>query len=343
MRKDIAGAGSVAETETRFKSGAVGNNSSAAPWLIGISTYLLWGFFPLYFVFLKDIGSLEVIVHRSFWSFLTCVIVLAAMRNLKSVIPLIRNWAILIRLALAGVLIIINWTVYVYSVQTGHTTDAALGYFINPLVTVFLGMLLLRERLTVLQKAALGCGIAAVSYLLFAMGTLPWISFVLAFSFGFYALVKKKISRQVPPLAGMVVENAAILPFLLGYLGYLLVRKQSDVQKIAITGIENNDGTQIIRIMLLLIGAGILTAIPLLLFAKASQNLPLGALGFIQYITPILQLLIGVVILGEVMPAERWIGTGIVWCALIFLIADGIIAMRKFAKFKAGLKCESHD
>lgn len=313
-------------------------NSNLTPWIIGISTYLLWGFFPLYFVMLKGIGSFEVIVHRSFWSFVTCLLILVFTRKLKSVLPLIRNRAILWRLSLAGALIIVNWTVYIYSIQTGRTIDAALGYFINPLVTVLLGVLLLRERLTFLQKAALGCGLAAVGYLLIALGTLPWISFVLAFSFGFYALVKKKIAHQVPPAAGMVVENAAVLPVLLGYLIYLLATKQSDVQQIALASIESGAGSQFWRVMLLLIGAGILTAIPLLLFAKASQDLPLGALGFMQYISPILQLIIGVTVLGEVMPRERWIGTAIVWCALILLVIDGFITMRRLAKFKKNLQ-----
>lgn len=312
-------------------------NSNFVPWIYGFSTYLLWGFFPLYFILLKDIGAFEVIVHRSLWSFFTCVLLLVFMRNLRSVLALIRNSAIFWRLSLAGALIIINWTIYVYSVQTGRTVDAALGYFINPLITVLLGVLLLRERLTILQKTALGCGVLAVGYLFLTMGTLPWIPFALAFSFGFYALVKKKISQQVPPVAGMVVENAAILPILLGYLGYLLLTQRSDVQKIALQSVQDGNFTDFRRVLFLLIGAGIITAIPLLFFAKASQGLPLGALGFLQYISPILQLIVGVFLLHERMPLERWIGTGIVWCALILLIIDGLLAVRRITKLKDNL------
>lgn len=289
----------------------------------------MWAFFALYFKLLAPAGALEVIVHRATWGLVTCLAVLAITRHLASLLAIIRDRAVLSRLMAAGLLITINWTVYVYAVLTDRVVDAALGYFINPVVTVALAVFVLKERFNRRQKIALGLGLLAVAYLVVTMGELPWISLVLAFSFGFYGLVKKQVATRVPPVAGMAVETATVVPGLLAYLGYLVWNHESSFQKVAETSISP------VLHLFALIGAGVLTVLPLLLFAKASQTLPLGILGLMQYISPIGQMLIGVLILGETMSIHRWIATIIVWIALVFLSIDGVRAAVKIGRMRA--------
>lgn len=291
-----------------------------------MGAYFLWGFFPLYFQLLKHIGALEVIVHRSVWSLVTCFVILLALRHLGELRAVLSDKAALWRLALAGLLIIANWTTYVYAVQSGHTVDAALGYFINPLVTVFFGVVFLRERLTPLQKIAISLGAVAVLYLLAATLSLPWISLVLAFSFGAYSLVKKRVADRVPAITGMVVENLAVLPLLLGYLVVLWVRGESDFVNLV------DSGSPWWPMALLLVLAGVITAIPLVMFAQASRKLPLTALGLMQYISPIMQLLLGVLVFHEAVSTQRWIATFIVWGALVFLTLDSFRTLRKMPR-----------
>lgn len=243
--------------------------------LMGIAVYIMWGFFPLYFHSLAPAGSFEVIVHRAIWGLVACLVMIALFRRWDRLRAVIADREVLWRLSLAGVLIVINWTTYVYAVQSGHTVDAALGYFINPLVTVALARFVLKEQLSLPQKVAVGLGASAVVVLVVGLGRLPWVSLVLAFSFGFYGLVKKRVANRVPPLEGMVVETAAVTP-------------------------------------------------PLLLFARASRGLPLGVMGLIQYIGPCLQLIIGILVFHEPMEPARWIGTAIIWLALVVMSADWI-------------------
>ncbi|MDY5584590.1 MAG: EamA family transporter RarD [Arcanobacterium sp.] len=298
-------------------------------WISAILAHFLWGLFPLYFVFLNSVGPLEVIVFRCIFSAIFCCGILILTKQVNQLLQLCKNRTIVIRLAIAGTLIIINWTAYIYAVQTDRTVDAALGYFMNPVLTVALAMIVLKERLSRFQTLAVTLGITAVIYLLATLGTVPWISLVLAGSFGFYGLVKKRIAKQVPAVPGLVLENLAVTPILLGYWIYLFLTNQSSLQDQTVTHAAN-----IPVMILLLIGSGILTAIPLLLFAKAAHGLPLGILGLIQYLSPIMQMLIGVLIFHEHLPSERWIATGIVWLALIALSVDGISTMRKNIKQK---------
>ncbi|MDR6939137.1 chloramphenicol-sensitive protein RarD [Arcanobacterium hippocoleae] len=271
---------------------------------------------------MKDVAPFEVIVHRAFWSMLVCLLLIVIFGQLGSLRQIIMTPQIIWRLALAGIFIVANWTTYVYAVQIGRTVDASLGYFINPLVTIAFGVIILRERITFLQQVAIALGVIAVGYLVISMGALPWISIILALSFALYSLVKKKVAKDVPALAGMVIENTAVMPFLLGYLIYLLWTNQSFMQRLP-------DPSNSLMIFALLIGSGIVTAVPLVLFAIASRELPLWILGFLQYISPIMQLLIGVFVFHENMPVERWIGSGIIWLALLCLSIDGIIITRK--------------
>ena len=290
--------------------------------LLGISVYIMWGFFPLYFHSLAPAGSLEVIVHRAIWGLISCVAVIALFRRWSVLRNTLADREAVWRLSLAGLLIVINWTTYVYAVQSGHTVDAALGYFINPLVTVALARFVLKERLSSLQKVAIGLGALAVVVLVIGLGRLPWVSLVLAFSFGFYSLVKKRVANRVPPLEGMAIETAAVTPLLGGYYIYLVATGATSFHTLAAD--SSSETNAWIWHLLLLIGAGILTMIPLLLFARASRGLPLGVMGLIQYIGPCLQLIIGITIFHEHMEPARWVGTAIIWLALIVMSTDWI-------------------
>ncbi len=294
----------------------------------GIGTYVIWGFFPLYFHALTPAGPVEVIVHRAVWGLAFCLLTLAILHRLPSLWATMRNPEILWRLSLAGVLIVINWSVYVYAVQSGHTVDAALGYFINPLVTVALGLIVLHEKITSAQKVAVGLGAFAVIVLVIGLGRLPWVSLTLALTFAFYSLVKKKVALQVPPLEGMAVETAAVAPFLLLYYGWLAINGHTSFQALARGESSIPWGWH----LLLLVGSGFLTMIPLIMFARSAQGLPLGVMGLIQYVAPIMQLIIGLLVFHEQMEPARWIGTAIVWVALLVLSADWVLQARRSRK-----------
>lgn len=300
-------------------------NNVARGWILGAGSYVLWTFFPLYFNLLSGTDSLEVITHRALWGLLTCVLFVAVLRRFHELRAVLSNRALLLRLILAGALIVANWTFYVYAVTHGRVIDAAFGYFINPLITVALGVMVLHEKLTRAQMLAVSLGAVGVLYLLVTLHIVPWLSLGMAVSFALYSLVKKDVASSVPPLAGMVVETGAMLPFLLIYVAVLTAQGNMSMQQLAAAG--EPWGWQ----LLLLIGGGIITAIPLLLFAAASQTLPLGVLGLLQYVNPVGQLLIGVYILGEPMQMERWIATGIVCLALVVLSSDVVRVLRRGA------------
>lgn len=289
---------------------------------LGIFAYVLWGFFPLYFRALEPAGSVEIIVHRAVWGLVSCIIVIAIFQRTAKLKAVLADRDATIRLAVAGLLILVNWTVYVYAVQTGHTVDAALGYFINPLVTVTLAWLVLRETLTPAQVIAISLGAVAVVVLIVGLGRLPWVSLVLAVSFGLYALVKKKVAAKVPPLEGMAVETATVTPLLLGYYAYLTFTGATSFHVLSQS--EPAGSKMWVWHLLLLVGAGVVTMVPLLLFARAARGLSLAILGLIQYIAPIMQLLIGILVFHEQMEPARWVATGIIWVALLILSADWI-------------------
>ena len=222
----------------------------------------------------------------------------------------------LVPLAVAAVLIVTNWTTYVYGVLSGHVLDAALGYFINPLVTVLLAVVVLRERLRPAQWVAVALGAAAVVVISTGVGGLPWVALVLACSFGLYGLVKNRVGRSVGALPGLAVETAVLTPVALGYLLWLGARG------------DGTFGTEGLGHALLLASAGIVTALPLLLFSSAARRLPLSVVGLLQYLAPVLQFLCGVLVFGEHMPPTRWAGFALVWLALVVLSVDGLRAAR---------------
>lgn len=289
---------------------------------LGIATYVIWGFFPLYFSRLAPAGAVEVIVHRAVWGLVFCLAALAITGSLGKVRALIADRSALWRLGIAGALVVVNWSTYVFAVMTGHTTDAAIGYFINPLVTIALGLIVLRERATPIQKIALALGIVAVAILIIGQREVPIASLTLALTFGLYSLVKKDLAARVDPLAGMAIETAAVSPFLLGYYAYLVATSATSFHALAST---NEAGVPWVVHLALLVGAGALTMIPLIMFAAAARGLTLGTMGFLQYLGPSLQLLIAVLIFDEAVPTVRWVAMGVVWVALGALSTDWLV------------------
>ncbi|MEU7588749.1 EamA family transporter RarD [Micromonospora sp. NPDC049230] len=279
-------------------------------YLYGFGAYLIWGFFPLYLRLLRPAGPLEILAHRIVWSVVFVALLLAALRNVGFLRALLRRpWAVAGVVA-AAALIAVNWGAYIYGVNSDRVVETALGYFINPLVVVLLGVTVLRERLRPAQWVALGIGASAVAVLTVDYGRLPWLALTLAFSFAGYGLVKKRLG--LPPAEGLFVESAVLALPALGYLAWLTRRAESTFGHVSAGH------------TVLLVLAGAATAIPLLLFAGATNRLPLSGLGMIQYLAPILQLGCGVLIFHEPMPPARLAGFALVWLALIVFTADAV-------------------
>ncbi|WP_353952760.1 EamA family transporter RarD [Knoellia sp. S7-12] len=274
--------------------------------------YGIWGLFPLYFHALEPSGAFEILAHRILWTMLFCVVVLVVRRDFAWVSTVVRRPKLLGGLSLAALLIAVNWVVYVLAVITGRTYAAALGYFLNPIVTVGLGVFVLRERLRPMQWAAVSVGAIAAVYLTVAGGEFPWIAVSLAFSFAFYGLVKKKVGASLDAMHSLTVETLVLAPVAVGVLVWLASKGSTTF------GEEGAAHTS------LLVAAGVVTAIPLLFFAAAARRIPLVTIGLIQFLTPMLQLLIGVVLLGEHVTGALWVGFGIVWIALLLLTIDSL-------------------
>lgn len=276
----------------------------------GLSAYLLWGTFPLFIRMLEPASPLEIVAHRAAWALGVCLLVLTFTRTLRTILPALRELRAFATAAVAAVLIAFNWLIYVYGVNSGRTVDAALGYFINPLATVLLAVLVLRERLRPPQWAACGVGAVAVVVIAVGYGELPWIALCLATSFGLYGLAKNRVGRTVGALPGLAIETAVLFPVAIAYLGYLTATGRGTFGDGAVHSA-------------LLAAAGPLTAAPLLLFGAAARRLPLRVIGMLQYITPVLQLGFGVLVFREPMPTERWAGFILVWLAIAILTVDG--------------------
>ena len=283
-----------------------------AAWL----AYGIWGLFPLYFHALRPAGATEVLAHRILWTLVLCAIILALRRELVDLLRRMHG-RLALGIGIAAYLIGLNWFVYVYAVGTDRTNEAALGYFLNPIVTVALGVIVLGERLRPLQWVAVVFGALAALYLTFAGGGLPWISLVLAGSFGGYGLTKKKLGATLPAMSSLSAETILLLPAATGLLWWV-----------------GADGSATFTMdapwhPLLLVSAGVVTAVPLLLFAEAARRIPLVTIGLIQFITPVLQLLVSVTLLAEHLTTERWVGFTIVWIALGFLTVDSLGTARR--------------
>ena len=285
--------------------------------LLAFSAYLLWGAFPLYFHLLAAAGPVEIIGHRIFWSFLFCLVGVLVWREWGHLRTVVSTPRLFWGLAGAGVLVSVNWLIYVWGVLNNHIVDAALGYFINPLFTVALAVLVLRERLRTVQKVAVGVGLLAVVVIAVGFGQFPWVALSLAVTFGTYGLVKKQVGGTVSPLVGLTVETAVLTPLAFGYLLWLQLTGSSAY-------LAHGPGLTVALTL-----AGAITAVPLLLFAAASGRIPLSMMGLIQYLTPCIQFSIGVWVTHEAMPPSRWIGFGLVWVALVLLTVDSLRAARR--------------
>jgi chloramphenicol-sensitive protein RarD len=285
--------------------------------LFGFGAYLIWGMLPLYFLLLAPAGPFEIVAWRIIWSLGFCAIALTATRGWARLWALVRRRRILFTLAGAGILIFINWQTYVYATSSGQVVEAALGYFINPIVLVFLGVIVLRERLRPLQWAAVGISIVAVVVLTIAYGAFPWIALTLAFSFGFYGFVKKQVGGEVDALSGLTIESAWLVP--VAVVELIVVGTTGGGVVFGTAGAGNT---------VLLVLAGVITAVPLLLFASAARRLPLVYMGLLQYLTPIIQFIIGVAVEHERMEPARWVGFIVIWGALVLLTIDLLRASR---------------
>jgi chloramphenicol-sensitive protein RarD len=280
----------------------------------GALAFLCWGSFPLFFRALEPAGAVEILVHRIIWSLVTCLLVVAVTRQFGPLWDTLRSPRLVAILAVAAVLVAINWGVYIYAVNDGNVVEASLGYFINPLLTVVLGVVILREHLRRMQWLAVGIGLVAVVVLTVDYGRPPWIALILATSFGSYGLVKKQVGPHVSALGSLTTETAVLAPLAIGVLVWLEVTGRGSFAHAAPWhGV-------------LLATSGIVTTIPLVLFAAGSRRVPLTTMGLLQFITPVLQLLVGVTLLGEHVPWSRWIGFGLVWIALAVLSIDSLRA-----------------
>lgn len=283
-------------------------------YLYGLAAYVMWGVFPLYFKMLQPSSALEILAHRVIWSVLFISLLLAALRNWRFVPRLLRDRRLLGGVVLAAVLIGINWATYIYGVNSARVVETALGYFITPLVVVVFGMTMFGERLRALQWAAVGTGALAVVVLTVDYGRLPYIALVLAASFGTYSLIKKRLA--LPPAEGLFIESAVLAVPGLGYLVWLSASGAADFGRVSA-------GHTILMIL-----SGLATAVPLLLFAGAANRVPMVGLGMLQYIAPIMQLGVGVLIFHEPMPPVRLAGFALVWLALIVFTVDAIRGAR---------------
>jgi chloramphenicol-sensitive protein RarD len=293
--------------------------------LLGAAAYLMWGVLPLYWPLFRPASAIEILAHRVVWSLGTVALLLARARNLGAVLRIGARRARL--LAMAAVFIAVNWGVYIWAVNHQHVVETALGYFVNPLVTVMLGVFVLGERLRRMQWIAIAIAAVAVTVLAIDYGRLPWIAIALAFSFALYGLLKKKAG--VGALESLALETAVLAaPAAL----YLATR---EVRGVATFGHVSW------KLNLLLMSSGAVTTIPLLCFAAAANRVPLSTIGALQYIAPILQFLSGVFVLHEAMPASRWAGFVLVWVALVVFVFDGVLARSRRGAPAAGLPAES--
>jgi chloramphenicol-sensitive protein RarD len=290
-------------------------------YLYGLGAYVLWGFFPAYFKLLRPSGPIEILAHRILWSCVFMVIVLTVIRRWSKIRALLRKPATMAAISLAAVLIGINWGTYIWAVNADRVVETALGYFINPLVVILLGVLVLGERLRPGQWLAVGTGTVAVLVLTVDYGQPPWVAFILAVTFGFYGLTKKRLN--LPATDGLLVESAVLAAPALLTLGLLAYAGE-------VTFAQLGWGHA-----LLVAASGAITAVPLLLFAGAANRIPLVSIGMLQYVGPTIQFILGVFAFHEPMPVVRWIGFGLVWLALAVFSWDGFRQSRRISQAAA--------
>lgn len=289
--------------------------------LTAATAYILWGFFPVYWKLLQNVSALEILGNRMTWSLIFLLGVLAYRQHWSWIRPALQNRKILLTFAITAILLSINWGTYIWAVNAGFIVETSLGYFINPLVNVLLGVVLLKEKLRPGQLIAVIIALLGVLYLTFSYGSLPWIALTLAFSFGFYGLLRK--TAALGSLEGLSLETGILFLPALAYLFYLQFEGTAAF------------GHSDLRTNLLLAFAGVATAVPLLLFAAGARQITLITLGILQYIAPTIQFLLGVLVYHEPFDTQRLIGFALVWLALLIYTTESLI--RSFSDRKSQL------
>ena len=285
--------------------------------IYAFGAYFLWGFMPLYFLLLAPIGPWEIVVWRILFSLVFCAILLTVTRTWPKLIAILRDRRLVFWTIVAGLLIYVNWQVFLLGILTGHVIEGSLGYFVNPIVTVLLGVLVLGEKLRTAQWVAIAFAALAVVVIIDAYGSFPWIALTLAASFGAYGLVKKQIGPSVDAISGLTLESLWLTPIAIVQL--VVVASTTGL----VFGTQGAGHTTLVTL------AGVVTAVPLLLFAAGARRAPLVVIGLLQFVAPIMQFLTGWWILGEPMPLERWIGFALVWVALVLLSVDSLRHARR--------------
>jgi chloramphenicol-sensitive protein RarD len=285
--------------------------------LFGIGAYGLWGLLPLYFFVLQPASAVEIVANRVVWSLVFCTLLITVTRSWRVLAAAFRDRTVLGTLSIAAALIAVNWLTYTYGVTTGQAVVASLGYFINPLVSVLLGVFVLKETLRPLQWAAVGIGFVAVVVLTISYGKLPWIALTLAFSFGLYGYVKKRIGPKADAATSLTMETVVLTPLAAATMVFLGVSGGATL------------GTHGSGHFWLLVASGVITAVPLLFFGASARRLPMTTIGLLQYFAPVLQFIVALVVFKETMTLDRWIGFGVVWLALLVLTVDMLAATRR--------------
>lgn len=285
--------------------------------LNGAGAYLLWGFLPLYFSALAPAGSLEILAHRIVWCLVFCAVLLALTRGYTTVWTILKNPRSTGLLTAASILVGINWLGFLLGVELGRVVEVSLGYYINPLITILLGVIFLREKLRPLQWAAVAVAVVAVLVISIGYGSVPWLGLLVATTFGGYGLVKNRVGGAVGAVSGLSIETLILFVPALVFVLWATAAGQSTF---------TTEGSWHIVLMLML---GPATAVPLLLFSAAARRIPLSWVGMLQFMTPTMQFITGVWILGEEMSPARWTGFAIIWIACTLFIVDMVRASRR--------------
>nr|MBP3724604.1 EamA family transporter RarD [Campylobacter sp.] len=280
---------------------------------LALATFIMWGIFPIYFKSIEHVGALQVLSHRIIWSFFLLFLFLYFFKKLKNVKRLLKIKKVTLNLLLTGLLISSNWGIYIYAVNLNHILEASLGYFINPLFSILLGAIFLKEKLNLAAKISIFIVFIAIFVQIYALGRLPFVSLILPFSFALYGLIRKKLS--VPSFEGLFIETMLILPFALIFLTYLGLNGMSEFK-------PNLNG-------ILLFFSGLVTILPLLTFTASTKFLPLSTIGFMQYISPSLSMMVAVFIYGEELSLYKIISFALIWTSLLIVAINGIKHERK--------------
>ena len=283
----------------------------------GVGAYGLWGLLPIYFFMLQPAGAVEIVANRVVWSLIFCALLITVTRSWTVLMGAFKDRSVFGTLAIAAGLIAVNWLTYTFGVTTGQAVEASLGYFINPIVSVLLGVFVLKETLRPMQWAAVVIGFVAVVVLTISYGKLPWIALTLAVSFGLYGFVKKRVGPKADAITSLTVETIVLAPLAAATMVFLAFSNTATL--------ANHGATH----FWLLLSSGIITAVPLVFFGASARRLPMTSIGLLQYFAPVLQFVIALVVFQEAMTTGRWIGFGIVWLALLILTVDMLLHARK--------------